>query len=177
MQETPNGQRSEGGFVVPPAVSSVAERHPVPLRDRVKGGGASPSPRPNGSVPERPGTGSNDPGHAGSIPARTTKLYAVGRTDLPPGLRAAQLTHAAITWTIKHGTPPENLVLLEADCLASLENLLRQLPEAVPFREPDLANELTAIALASDGKALSCLPLAMRDSLLGPGLRGGSTGT
>jgi len=111
--------------------------------------------------------GSNDPGGVGATPARSAKLYAVGRGDLPPGLRAAQLGHACIHWVLKYGEPPDNLVLVEAADRAALEALRDALrAENVPmveFYEPDLNDELTALAVDPGGwKMLSSLPLAFK---------------
>lgn len=94
------------------------------------------------------------------------KLYAVGRRDLSPGLRAAQLTHACIEWTATHGRPPENLVLLEVESEEALVQLLgavRDYPHVV-FHEPDLGGEFTALAVSHVDVPclLSSLPLALR---------------
>jgi hypothetical protein len=85
---------------------------------------------------------------------RATKLYAVGRRDLPAGLRTAQIGHALITWVLAHGQPPDNLVVLEVAGLAELQALAAQLPEATLFYEPDLGDELTAIAVAPQRRGL-----------------------
>lgn len=109
-----------------------------------------------------------------SPPSRATesdRLYVIGRADLAPGLRAAQLGHACIAWTVAHGPPPENLVLLEVADLGALLDLQGELghldPEGhVRFHEPDLGGELTALATAHPEarRALSSLPLAMRST-------------
>lgn len=94
------------------------------------------------------------------------KLYAIGRKDLPPGLRAAQLSHACIEWTATHGRPPENLVLLEVEDEGKLEALLEAVKDYphVVFHEPDLDGEFTALAVSHPDvpRLLSSLPLALR---------------
>jgi len=94
------------------------------------------------------------------------KLYSIGRKDLPPGLRAAQLTHACIEWTATHGRPPENLVLLEVEdegALTALLEAVASFPHVV-FHEPDLGGEFTALAVSHPDvpRLLSQLPLALR---------------
>ncbi len=126
--------------------------------------GSTPA-RCDGAEAKRPGTTSNDRGRVGSSPARSTKLYGIGRANLPSGLRAAQLGHVLIHWALTYGAPPENLVLLEVANEAALVDLLAAFDglDVVSFREPDLDNELTAIAV--DGRArklLSSVPLALR---------------
>jgi peptidyl-tRNA hydrolase len=98
------------------------------------------------------------------------RLYVVGRADLVPGLRAAQLCHAARLFADEH---PEvegawyrdsnNLVLLEVEDEAELVALAARARCAVSInREPDLGNEVTAIALAPSAKPLvRHLPLAL----------------
>ncbi len=81
------------------------------------------------------------------------------------GLRTAQVGHALIGWALQYGQPPDNLVVLQVPDLAALEKLSMQLnlqaaTEVVRFHEPDLDDELTAIA-AGPGlwRMLSSLPL------------------
>lgn len=99
---------------------------------------------------------------AGSSPApRAEKLYAVARQDLPVGLRTAQVGHALISWALAYGEPPENLVVLAVKNLAELTALSEKLDgDVVRFREPDLGDELTAIAAGPAlWRAFSSLPL------------------
>lgn len=100
-------------------------------------------------------------GVARSNRAPSTKLYAVGRRDLSPGLRTAQIGHALISWVLARGRPPDNLVVLEVPGLAELEALATRLGAgALGFREPDLNDELTAIAVDPGlGRELRDLPL------------------
>lgn len=94
------------------------------------------------------------------------KLYAIGRKDLSPGLRAAQLGHACIEWTATHGRPPENLVLLEVADEEALRRVLEAVQDFphVAFHEPDLGGEFTALAVCHPlaPQLLSSLPLALR---------------
>jgi hypothetical protein len=96
------------------------------------------------------------------------KLYAIGRKDLPPGLRAAQLSHACIEWTATFGRPPENLVLLEVENEEELNRVwaAMQILDApyVAFHEPDLDDALTAVAVfhADAPRLLSSIPLALK---------------
>lgn len=130
--------------------------------------GSSPAD-PTWPVSSVESAASNDRRGAGSTPARATKLYAVTRADLPVGLRTAQVGHALITWALRYGQPPDNLVVLQVPDLQALEKLHSQLNlevatqknEVVGFREPDLQDELTAIAagaqswrMLSSGKLL-----------------------
>ena len=55
---------------------------------------------------------------------RADKLYGIGRADLKPGLRAAQLGHALIHWVIRNGAPGDNLVLLQVRNEDALLDLL-----------------------------------------------------
>lgn len=109
------------------------------------------------------------PGKEGTCPI---KLYIVVRADLKPGLQAAQACHALRLFSEEH--PEEdrawyegsnNLVLLQ---IPNEEELLRLKEKAngTPaslFREPDIADEATALAIAPSGKKLvSNLPLLLR---------------
>lgn len=100
------------------------------------------------------------------------KLYVIGRKDLPPGLRAAQLGHACISWVLANGRPPKNLVLLEVPDLGALHDVCALIAHIDPedhtlFHEPDLGGEFTAFATAHPdaGRVLSSLPLALRDEV------------
>jgi len=105
---------------------------------------------------------------AGSTPARSDRsdrLYGIGRADLAPGLRAAQIGHALIHWTVENGDPPPNLVLLEVPGEAALWRLSQIVKEHRPaaFFEPDLEDQLTAIAVhGAAWKHLSEIGLAFR---------------
>lgn len=102
------------------------------------------------------------------------KLYIVTRSDLPAGARAAQLCHAMRQWSEDQPSADREwfeksntLVLLETPDESALEALLghaakKGVPHAM-FREPDLQDELTAIAIGWTGRRLvSRLPLALK---------------
>lgn len=144
-----------------------------------KDGGSRP-PRPtnisNGPVAQRQSTQRNELGGREFDPPRALhpKLFAIGRRDLAPGLRAAQLGHALVDYSLAfpaalvqwHGDS-NNLVLLEVDDQDALAGLLARALEAgvtaIPVYEPDLAGQLTAIALGPEARQLvRTLPLAFR---------------
>lgn len=101
------------------------------------------------------------------------KLYLVTRSDLPPGSQAVQAAHAMREFAAQY---PEldklwyersnYLALLSVPDERALSRLLNRargrLIPAVGFREPDLSESLTAVALASKAKGLvRRLPLAL----------------
>ena len=99
------------------------------------------------------------------------RLYVVGRRDLGPGLRAAQLCHAARAFAEEHPeleaewfSTSNNLVLLEVADEAALHELVAKATGVAVSvnREPDLDNQVTAIAIAPEGKRfVRHLPLAL----------------
>lgn len=87
---------------------------------------------------------------------RPDRLYVVTRRDLSPIVKTVQLCHAAIQFCHEHSVrkwhdESNHLVILEVDAESGLETLLRRAKwEGVrvsPFREPDMGNRLTAVAL------------------------------
>ena len=104
------------------------------------------------------------------------KLYVVVRSDLAPGLQIAQSGHALVAFQHEHASTYEewhrssnNLVCLSVKGKGELAKLAYDLTcrgvEVSLFREPDLGDEPTAIAVApSGGKMLSTLPLALRQA-------------
>lgn len=92
------------------------------------------------------------------------KLYLVVRDDLSPGRQAAQLCHAHRAFVAEH--PETELEWFEKSntvvCLAATPQGLAELVEktrrrGVPasvFREPDLGDVLTAVAIGPTGKSL-----------------------
>jgi peptidyl-tRNA hydrolase len=86
------------------------------------------------------------------------KFYVVTRKDLNEAQQAVQCTHAAIDYCLAH---PEHsgpwhsqsnfLVLLEADSEKHLMQLHKTCKtrglSTILFREPDLANQVTALAI------------------------------
>ena len=93
------------------------------------------------------------------------KLYVITRRDLTTSQQAVQAGHAAIQFVLNHlhdlwdGT----LVYLGIDSEDKLslwgDKLTRKGIEWTGFHEPDMGNELTAIATLGDGRALSQLRL------------------
>ena len=96
------------------------------------------------------------------------KLYVVVRDDLPVGLQAAQAAHALREFQEQHPeierawyANSKTLVLLKAPDLWSLAKAANDahVPLALNF-EPDLQNQLTAVALGVQAKKLvRALPL------------------
>jgi hypothetical protein len=69
--------------------------------------------------------------------------------------------HALIHWALEHGCPPDNLVILQVPDLEALHRCYDRLAgRVVAFHEPDLGDELTAVAAGPEcWRALSSLPL------------------
>jgi hypothetical protein len=105
--------------------------------------------------------GGSNPSPRDLLPSRTDRLYAITRADLSVGLRAAQAGHALLGWQAVHGEPPESLVVLQVPGRLALEELQRRLEgRVVAFREPDINDELTAIAAGPEcWRELSSIPL------------------
>ena len=113
---------------------------------------------------------------------RYEKLYIITRRDLKPGLQAAQVAHAAFHFTYEHRPlalqwlqESNFLIILSAadeQELKSYGKLAEDLNLPVSwFHEPDINNELTAIAIAPSPVTVelcSDLPLALREYVLGP---------
>ena len=104
---------------------------------------------------------------------RVDRLYLVTRADLSPGQQAVQAAHALRAFVATHPEADAHwfrtsntLVLLAVADEQALGELAaragdRGIPCA-PFREPDQANELTAIALGHEARRLCArLPLAL----------------
>jgi peptidyl-tRNA hydrolase len=108
---------------------------------------------------------------------RYEKLYIVTRRDLSPGLQAAQVAHAAFQFGYEH-RPLATQWLQESNFLIILsvedevtlkeraaEAESRNLPVTY-FYEPDIGNQLTAIAVAPSPvtvELMADLPLALRE--------------
>jgi len=99
----------------------------------------------------------------------------VVRADLKPGLQAAQACHALRLFSAEH--PEEdrawyegsnNLVLLQVPdekALLALRDQANGCPASL-FREPDVGDEATALALGSSARRIvSNLPLLLRGAL------------
>ncbi len=93
------------------------------------------------------------------------KLYVITREDLSPAYQAVQATHAIADFIFEHKDVANvwhnisNYIIIltvknEAD-LYAVQNTLRGLniSSITTFKEPDIENELTAIALLPDDKA------------------------
>lgn len=164
------------GFRAFCAGSSAVERQPFP-RNGLEGGGSIPPPRAFGPIAQWQSNGRNDPGVAGSIPARPSKMFAIGRRDLPAGLRMAQMCHALRYYAeafpyieadwFRHSN---TLVLLEVEDIDQLRALAVRArahgSSLVEFSEPDMEDEgVTALALGPEAERLvSSLPLALKKS-------------
>lgn len=104
------------------------------------------------------------------------KLYVITRADLEPGYQAVQSMHALRQFTAEH--PEIDKVWFEQSNYLGLlsvkneEELVKLIEEATSkeinfsiFREPDIDNQITAIALSPGPKSkklCSRLPLALR---------------
>lgn len=100
-------------------------------------------------------------------------MYIIGRGDLPLFYQAVQNGHAAIDFTFEHPEVAKDwnqnsnyLIYLTARDEEELEQLLQKAQfrdiRTTSFREPDINNELTAIALEPSQlsrKLVSNLPL------------------
>ena len=109
-----------------------------------------------------------------SIPDR---LYIVVRTDLYPGLQVAQAVHAAFEFFRDHPEMVKSwlrrsnyLVIVAAPNEDAVLDLITEASrrgiERTAVREPDLNDEVTAVALApgpAARKLCANLPRAMRD--------------
>jgi hypothetical protein len=105
------------------------------------------------------------------------KLYVVVRGDLPPGAQGSQTGHAVATFARRARSAFEqwydnsnNFIWLSIDDEPRLEALavaLERTGRPVRVFEPDLGNQLTAIAFEGTDDAMklvSSLPLALRPS-------------
>ena len=110
-----------------------------------------------------------------------SKLTIVTRKDLTPGYQATQAIHAAVQFVFEHPEIAKEwykdpyLAVLSTQDEDSLKNLIKKAKEKgikiSVFREPDINNQITAIALEpSDAtrRLTSSLPLALKEfSFLG----------
>lgn len=93
------------------------------------------------------------------------KMYVLVRSDLSISQQAVQAGHA-VAEAILHGLQNgwnKTLVYLrvkdEAELLRWMEKLEYRGKEYAEFREPDIGNQLTAIALVDESKMFSKLKL------------------
>ena len=105
-------------------------------------------------------------------PERLLKLYVVVRADLSPGSQAVQAAHAMREFAAEHPDveaewhkTSNTVVMLSAVGEEHLNYLLAQAKlrnvEATGFREPDLANSLTAICVGPNGYKLPLKRLSL----------------
>jgi len=87
------------------------------------------------------------------------------RKDLNTGYAAVQAGHAVAEWLIEHPEPWKNEYLIYLSIPTELDidkwaiKLEKKNLDFVVFREPDLGDEKTALAVVCDGKMFSHLPL------------------
>lgn len=91
------------------------------------------------------------------------RLYLLVRNDLSVGYQAAQCAHVAVQWMIEHPNGKwqnDYIILLHVKNIQKWIYKLDHLGEKyVTFHEPDLDNELTAIATQADSKYFKNLRL------------------
>ena len=102
-------------------------------------------------------------------------MYVVTRSDLSPGLQAAQVLHAGLAFAFEHpddarawhDSTPWVVVLSVPDEPALIAHWQRlvDVPHRVLVREPDLGDACTAFAALGfeAGRRLSHLPLALKE--------------
>lgn len=126
-----------------------------------------------------PGVTSREVGGSKPPSRAMEKLYIIVRNDLDPGLQCAQACHAQHLFTQRFPELIEawegNLVVLQTPDEAHLDAMYENLSggprnkgeiyPAAAFFEPDLDEEMTAIAVSGEaGKFLSSLPLALKQA-------------
>jgi hypothetical protein len=92
------------------------------------------------------------------------RLYVLVRKDLAPSYRAVQAGHAVAEWLLhnqswKNGTLIYLGVPSEFSLYRWADKLDRKDIRWVGFREPDIGNQLTAIAVENDGRMFRNLEL------------------
>jgi peptidyl-tRNA hydrolase len=102
------------------------------------------------------------------------KLYVVVRNDISPGLMMAQACHAVRLFAEEHPEVDKvwyrdssNIVCLEVESEEDLLHLADRVAGVTKsisgFREPDLDDEITAVAFGPEAASLlSNLPLALK---------------
>ena len=105
------------------------------------------------------------------------KLTVITRRDLDPGYQAVQAAHAAIEFQHEHSNIAKEwnknskyLVFLSVPTEQSLLDLLEKIKKErlkfSLFKEPDIGNQVTAIAVQPSEKTkklVSNLPLALKE--------------
>lgn len=92
------------------------------------------------------------------------RLYVLVRKDLSPSYRAVQAGHAVAEWLLHDQSwRNETLIYLTTKNEETLKSWADKLDwkniKWVGFREPDIGNQLTAIATLCDGKIFRKLDL------------------
>ena len=104
-------------------------------------------------------------------------MFVITRQDISPGLQCSQIVHASDQFKYEHPTDHESwfrnsnyLAILsvknESELLSLVEKVCSHNLVHSTFSEPDLNNELTAIAVAPSKaakKLFSSLPLALKE--------------
>lgn len=105
------------------------------------------------------------------------KLYIIVRQDISPGLQCAQSVHVAFSFAYEHNEATKNwmsqsnyIAVLNCKNEESLYDLIdsakKENIKFSIFREPDINNEITAIAIEPGQKSKELtgkLKLALRD--------------
>ena len=105
------------------------------------------------------------------------KLIVITRRDISPGYQAVQSAHAAIEFQYEHpeiakewNTNSKYLIFLSVENEEALQRLLQKIQirnlKYSTFFEPDIGNQLTAVALEPgqlSEKLVSNLPLTLRE--------------
>lgn len=95
------------------------------------------------------------------------KLYVLVRKDLSKSQQAVQAGHSVAQWVLNDPASPNwgngTLVYLgvkdERDLHKWMEKLEKREKSFIKFKEPDIGNQLTAIASLSDGEEFKSLDL------------------
>lgn len=162
------------GFLLPHGLVAQQQSADVLPRGSSEVEGASPSPTTTREWP----SGSKAPDLmnreiVGSNPTSRAKLYVIGRSDIPPGLRASQMLHASRLYAEEHPSvesqwyrASNTIVLLEVPDEDALKKLTAEAELAnctvSSFEDDDLPSHgTTALTLGPEGKRLlRSLPLA-----------------
>lgn len=85
-----------------------------------------------------------------------SKLYVIVRRDISPSQQAVQAGHAVAQFCLMKPMQWTNgtLVYLGVKSEIQLLNWIRKLDECVIFREPDIGNQITAIASLSNSDGI-----------------------
>ena len=90
------------------------------------------------------------------------RLYVIIDKELEPVYGCVQGGHAVAQWLLDHPGQDWNnayLIYLKANIFSMKRRLTRMGEDFSEFKEPDLGNKLTAIALESDGRIFRNLKL------------------